>query len=63
MAQDDSESRIADVADPLGVDAKSASVYRHRLIRAGMSVSAGRGRIDLAHHAARQRLRTRTPAP
>ncbi len=62
MAQDDGESRMADVSDRLGVDAGYASVYRKRLIRAGMIVSAGRGRIDLAHHAARQWIRTQ-PSP
>lgn len=63
MAQDDAESRMADVADRLGVDANYASVYRQRLIRAGMIVSTGRGRVDLAHHAARQWLRTQTATP
>lgn len=63
MAQDDGQSRMADVADRLGVDANYASVYRQRLIRAGMIVSAGRGRIDLAHHAARQWLRTQASTP
>lgn len=57
MARDDGESRLADVADRLGVDTNYAGVYRHRLIRAGMIVATGRGRIDLAHHAARGWLR------
>ena len=57
MALDDGESRLADVADRLGVDTNYAGVYRHRLIRAGMIVTTGRGRIDLAHHAARGWLR------
>lgn len=57
MARDDGESRLAEVADRLGVDTNYAGVYRHRLIRAGMIVATGRGRIDLAHHAARGWLR------
>lgn len=57
MARDDGESRLADVADRLSVDTNYAGVYRHRLIRAGMIVATGRGRIDLAHHAARGWLR------
>ena len=57
MAQDDGESTLAEVAQRLGVDTNYASVYRHRLIHAGMVVSTGRGRIDLAHHAARAWLR------
>ena len=63
MAQDDGESRLSDVAGRLGVDTNYAGVYRHRLIRAGMIVSVGRGRIDLAHHAAREWLRTQAPSP
>ena len=62
MAQDDGESRLAEVAGRLGVDTNYAGGYRHRLIRAGMIISTGRGRIDLAHHAAREWLRTQTPS-
>ena len=43
MAQDDGESRLADVAGRLGVDVNYAGVYRQRLIRAGMIASTGRG--------------------
>ena len=57
MAQDDGKSRLADVAERLGVDTGYAGVYRRRLIRAGMIVAPSRGEIDLAHHAARQWLR------
>ncbi len=60
MAHDDGESRLVDVADRLGVDTNYAGVYRHRLIRAGMIVATGRGRIDLAHDAAREWLRQKT---
>ena len=61
MAQDDGESRIADIADRLEVSASYASVYRQRLIRAGMIVSAGRGRIDVGSHATRSWLRSQMP--
>lgn len=61
VARDDGESRLATVADRLGVDVGYAGVYRQRLIRAGMIVATGRGRIDLAHHAAREWIRTEAP--
>lgn len=57
MAHDDGESLLADVAARLGVDTNYAGVYRRRLLRAGMIVATGKGRIDLAHHAARDWLR------
>ncbi len=57
MAHDDGESTVADVARRLGVDTNYAAVYRQRLIRAGMIMPTGKGRIDLAHHAARGWLR------
>ena len=63
MARDDGESRLADVAGRLGVDVNYAGVYRHRLIRAGMIVSTGWGRIDLADHAAREWIRAQAPEP
>ena len=57
MAQDDGESKLADIADRLGVTTKYASVYRQRLIRAGMIRPSGRGRFDLAHEATHDWLR------
>ena len=57
MAADDGESLLADIAQRLDVDLNYAGVYRQRLIRAGMIVATTRGRIDLAHHAARQWIR------
>ena len=63
MAQDDGESKLADIADRLGVNTSYAGVYRHRLIRAGMIRPAGRGRVTLAHHAARDWLREQDPQP
>ena len=61
MVQDDGESHLAEVADRLGVDVGYAGVYRQRLIRAGMIIATGWGRIDLAHHAAREWIRTEAP--
>ena len=63
MANDDGESRLADVATRLDVEVNYAGVYRQRLIRAGMIVSTGWGRIDLAHHAAREWIRSQAPTP
>ena len=57
MAQDDGESKLTDIADRLGVTTKYASVYRRRLIRAGMILPSGRGRFNLAHEAAHDWLR------
>ena len=57
MAQDDGDSELTDIADRLGVTTSYAGVYRHRLLRAGMILPAGRGRVTLAHHAARDWLR------
>lgn len=57
MARDDGPSRITTIAERLKVDNGYASVYRHRLIKAGTIVAAGKGRIDFAHHATRQWLR------
>ena len=57
MAQDDGESSLTDIAARLVVDTNYAGVYRRRLIRAGMIVSTGRGRIDLSHHVARDWIR------
>jgi hypothetical protein len=57
MARDDRESRLTDIAERLGVGTKYAGVYRRRLIRAGMVVATGKGRIDFAHHATRDWLR------
>ena len=62
MAMDDGESRLSEVASRLDVDVGYAGVYRQRLIRAGMIVSTGRGRIDLAHHAARDWICARAQA-
>lgn len=57
MAADNGESRLAEIAQRLGVDVNYAGVYRHRLIRAGIIVATARGRVDLAHYAARAWIR------
>ena len=57
MAQDDGESKLTDIADRLGVSTKYASVYRQRLIRAGMILPSCRGRFNLAREAAHDWLR------
>ena len=57
LAADDGESRLADIAQRLGVDVNYAGVYRQRLLRAGMIVTTQRGRVDLAHGAARSWIR------
>lgn len=58
MARDDGPSRITTIAERLEVDNGYAGVYRHRLIKAGMIIAAGKGRIDFAQHSTRQWLRT-----
>jgi len=63
MAVDDGDSQITDVAKRLGVDANYAGVYRQRLIRAGMIVTTARGRVDLAHSAARRWIREMAAEP
>ncbi|MCY4367867.1 MAG: ATP-binding protein [bacterium] len=57
MATDDDESRLAEIAARLGVSTNYAGVYRRRLINAGMIITTGKGRVALAHHAARDWLR------
>ena len=53
MAQDDAKSKLPDIADRLGATTSHAEAHRQQLIRAGMILPAGWGRITLAHHAAR----------
>lgn len=57
MARDDEASELAAVAARLGVEINYAGVYRRRLLKAGMIVPVGKGRVDFAHHAARAWLR------
>lgn len=48
MARDDGPSRLADIAGRLGKTPNYVSVYRARLIQAGMIAAAGRGKVDFA---------------
>lgn len=57
MARDDDASELATIAARLGVEINYAGVYRRRLLKAGMIVPVGKGRVDFAHHAARAWLR------
>lgn len=57
MTLDAVDSRVADVADRLGVTVSYAGVYRHRLIKAGMITPVRKGRVTFAHHATREWLK------
>ena len=57
MAQDDGPSQASDIAARLGVSSGYASVYGHRLMKAGMVAPAGHGRLDFAFSSARQWIR------
>lgn len=67
MAEDDGPSRIADVATRMGQTSGYVSVYRARLIAAGMIRPAGYGLVDFAAPYLREYLRTHSsslsPAP
>ena len=49
MAQDDTVSHVADVADRLGRDGNYVNYYRRRLLRTGIVAVEGRGRLRFAH--------------
>lgn len=57
MALEDGESKLANIAARLEVDLQYASVYRKRLISAGLIFATGRGRINFAHQLTRDWLR------
>lgn len=57
MAQDDGPSSIADIADRMSVGKNYVSVYRQRLIDAGVIRSAGTGRIEFTLPGLRDYLR------
>lgn len=46
MSQDDGPSRMADIAERMGVDTQYAGTYRRRLIEAEMIRPTGRGFVD-----------------
>lgn len=58
MAQDDGPSRIAVIAERLGVDGQYAGTYRRRLIDAEMIQTAGHGLIDFELPYMREYLRS-----
>lgn len=72
MAVDDGPSRIADVADRMGVNATYVSQYRLRLIEAEVIHAPARGRIDftlpylrdyLREHVSHEVLGSESPSP
>ena len=60
MSEDESHSRVADLAKRLDRDGNYVNYYRGRLLRAGAVLGAGRGKLRFAHPAMRNWLRTRT---
>ena len=48
MAQDETESKIADIAKRMGVSSQYAGTYRRRLIAQGIIAPAGRGKLVFA---------------
>lgn len=58
MARDNGVSKLGEIASRLEVDVKYAGVYRQRLIKAGMVVAAGKGRVGFAHPATRDWIRS-----
>jgi energy-coupling factor transporter ATP-binding protein EcfA2 len=59
MAEDEGESRIADIAQRLGVTGATASYYRKRLVNQGIVVAAGRGKLEWAMPMLKQLLKER----
>ncbi|MFA4896809.1 ATP-binding protein [Microbacterium sp.] len=57
MAADDGPTAVSDLRTSLGVTSKYLSVYRQRLIDAGMIIPAGHGKVDIAMPYLREYLR------
>ena len=57
MSKDDGPSRMADIAERMGVDTQYAGTYRRRLIEAEMIRPAGRGFVDFELPYIREYLR------
>lgn len=57
MAEDEGPSRLSDIAKRLGKTSQYASVYRDRLLKAGMIRSAGFGKVGFATPYLREYLR------
>ena len=56
MAQDETVSHVADIADRLGKDGNYVNYYRRRLLRTGVVAVEGRGRLRFAHPVMREWL-------
>ena len=63
MTADHGESKLADIADRLGVTTSYAGVYRQRLLRAGVIAVTGKGRITFTHPATRDWILSLTAPP
>lgn len=63
MTADHGESKLADIADRLGVTTSYAGVYRQRLLRAGVIAATGKGRIAFTHPATRDWILSLTAPP
>lgn len=61
MAHDDGPSRLQAIAGHLGKGLNYVSVYRARLLEAGMIAAAGRGKVDFAIPFLREYLREHAP--
>lgn len=57
MSADDGPTAVSDLRASLGVTSKYLSVYRQRLIDAGMIIPAGHGKVDIAMPYLREYLR------
>ena len=57
MARDESDSKTSDIAARLDKPPSHVGMYRARLIRAGVVISTGHGRIRFTHEALRNWLR------
>ena len=63
MAIDDMPSQMADIAMRLEVSSAHAGVYRSRLMKSGVVISAGHGQIDFALDATRPWIRSLNEFP
>ena len=58
MSADEGPSSIGRIADRMGRSPNYAQHYRRRLIKAGIIVAAGRGKLRFIHPVTRRWLRT-----
>ena len=59
MARDRGDTSTSDIAARLEKSPSHVGVYRSRLIRAGIIISSGHGRVRFTHEALRNWLRSR----